>query len=346
LKLAALIRWNHPVRGRLPPSAFLQIAEADVPTIEALTLWVVQAVAEAHHVLAGHGLAVPLSMNVSSRQLHDLTLPDRIQNCLCEGGMPVSSLCLDVTESAALDDSDVRLDILTRARLKGMSLAIDDCGTSYASLQTLQQLPCCEVKIDRAFVARVTQNGDARAVVRSIAELAAEMGLDCVADGVDTDGIAEAVEELGVTALQGDAISPPLQIDAVASWFAGWCNTAPVSLTHQRGIAPLKTVLSGLGGDASPIGSAIVFPAFSHGNIKFPPRQIQVLQLLSEGKSVKEIARHLNLGPGTIKVHLSLAYSSLGARNRVEAVNRAAPLLLAAAEGARPRSKLGKGTDC
>jgi EAL domain-containing protein (putative c-di-GMP-specific phosphodiesterase class I)/DNA-binding CsgD family transcriptional regulator/CheY-like chemotaxis protein len=346
LKLEALVRWNHPVRGRLGPPAFLDVAEADVPTIDALTLWVVQAAAKAYHVLASHGITVPLSMNVSARLLHDLTLPDRIENCLRAGGMKVSSLHWEVAESATLDNVDVMLDILTRVRLKGMSLAIDDFGTGYAYLRVLQQIPCSEVKVDRVFVESMLENADSRAIIRSVAELASRLRLNCVAEGVETEAIAEAVERLGITDLQGYGISPSLPIEAVASWWAAWSSVNPVPLVPERALPPSKSVVPGHAVAASPAGGAMAFSASAQGGIKLKPRQVQVLQLLSEGKSVKEIARHLNLGPGTIKVHLARAYLSLGARNRVEAVNRAAPLLLAAAESARVSPKLGNGADC
>jgi len=117
----------------------------------------------------------------------------------------------------------------------------------------------------------------------------------------------------------------------VSPWLAVWSKTdtetSPVTLVPERS----GSVLPGCDFKASKVTSAVPAPGIPLISIKLPPRQTQVMRLLSEGKSVKEIARHLNLGPGTIKVHLSLAYSSLGARNRVEAVNLAAPLLLASA---------------
>jgi EAL domain-containing protein (putative c-di-GMP-specific phosphodiesterase class I)/DNA-binding CsgD family transcriptional regulator/CheY-like chemotaxis protein len=346
LKLEALIRWNHPVHGRLAPAAFLNVAEADLPTIDALTLWVVQAAAKAHHVLASQGLTVPLSMNISAHHLLDRTLPDRIENCLRAGGMPASSLCLEVTESAVFADLDVTLDILTRARLKGMSMAIDDFGTGHAGLRRLQQIPCSEVKIARALVVSAAQNADSRAIIKAIAERAADIGLSCVAEGVESDDVADVIERLGVSDLQGQGMSPPLKSDAVASWFAAWSSAKPAALPRERGHSSATAGFPETEVVASLLGRPMAMPARTHGDIKLPPRQLQVLRLLSEGKSVKEIARHLNLGPGTIKVHLSLAYSSLGARNRVEAVNRAAPLLQAEAGGAHSRLKLEKGTDC
>ncbi len=327
LKLEALVRWNHPVRGKLAPSVFLKVAEADVPTIDALTLWVVEASAKAFHTLASSGVSVPLSMNVSARNLHDVRLPDRIESCLRAGRMPLQNLHLEVTESAAFDELNITLDILSRARLKGMSLAIDDFGTGYASLRILHQVPYCEVKIDRTFVESVAHNSDARAIVKSTADLASELGLNCVAEGVASEDIALEIEKLGITDLQGYGISPPLQIEAVAPWFAAWSSAEAVALAGERKPAPSTAVLPNLAVVGSTIGKVMPSQTLVYGDIRLPPRQIQVMRLLSEGKSVKEIARDLNLGLGTIKVHLSLAYSSLGARNKVEAINRAAPLL-------------------
>jgi len=345
VKLEALVRWSHPVRGKLSPSAFLRVAEADVPTIDALTLWVVEASAKAFHILASRGVSVPLSMNVSARNLHDVRLPDRIETCLRAGGMPVSNLHLEVTESAAFDELNVTLDILSRARLKGMSLAIDDFGTGYASLRILHQVPYCEVKIDRTFVESVTHNFDSRAIVKSTADLAAELGLNCVAEGIESDDIATEIEKLGITDLQGYGISPPLQVEAVAPWFAAWSTAEAAGYAGERnspsssGVHPRSDVF------ASTMSKAIPSKTLVQSDIRLPPRQIQVMRLLSEGKSVKEIARHLNLGLGTIKVHLSLAYSSLGARNRVEAINRAAPLLARTAEACSHQSGTAIASD-
>jgi EAL domain-containing protein (putative c-di-GMP-specific phosphodiesterase class I) len=228
-KLEALVRWDHPVAGRIPPGAFLPIAESDTATIDALTEWVVGAAVKAYQVLAGLGISVPLAVNISTQNLHDLKLPDQLDQCLRAGCMPARHLCLEVTESAAFQDVARSMDILSRVRLKGMQLSIDDFGTGYSSLKMLRQMPFSEIKIDQSFVGDMTTSRDSRAIVKSIIDLAANMDMACVAEGVETEETADQLEQLGVGALQGYLIAPPMPVEAVADWLATWtrCGSGP-----------------------------------------------------------------------------------------------------------------------
>jgi EAL domain-containing protein (putative c-di-GMP-specific phosphodiesterase class I) len=224
-KLEALVRWNHPVAGRVPPDAFLPVAEGDRVTIDALTDWVMSAAVKAHQVLAKSGVSVPLAVNISTQNLHDLTLPDRLERCLRAGGMPARHLCLEITESAAFEDVGCTMDILSRLRLKGMALSIDDFGTGFSSLKMLRQMPFSEIKIDRSFVTDVTTSRDSRAIVKSIIDLAGNMDMGCVAEGVETEETAELLEQLGVSNLQGYLIAKPMPIEAVPAWLASWTQS-------------------------------------------------------------------------------------------------------------------------
>jgi CheY-like chemotaxis protein len=122
-KLETLVRWDHPTSGRIPPSEFVPMAEAEV--IDALTDWVVGAALRAHLVLAKLGMTVPLAVNISGQNLHSLTLPDHLSERLQSAGVVAEQLCLKVTESAAFQDAGRTMDILTRIRLKGIQLSID-----------------------------------------------------------------------------------------------------------------------------------------------------------------------------------------------------------------------------
>jgi DNA-binding CsgD family transcriptional regulator len=215
------------------------------------------------------------------------------------------------------------MDILARMRLKGISLSIDDFGTGYSSLKMLRRMPFSEIKIDRSFVGDMTISRDARAIVKSIVDLAANMGMGCVAEGVETEETAELLEQLGVCDLQGYFVARPMPVEDVAAWLAIWTR-GDVETPRGRTVFPVREP------ESSPdIGETVQEPPASLpreaeiGKPQLSPRQLEVMGLLSEGCSVKEIARRLNLGLGTVKVHLSLAYSALGARNRVEAVMRA-----------------------
>jgi len=221
-KLEALVRWNHPGMGRLLPVDFLAMAEAAPAVIDALTEWVFQAAVAAWQRLGGLGIRVPIAVNVSSRNLHDLSLPDRLERRLQDAGMPPGMLCLEITESAAFGDAVRTMDVLSRLRLKGMQLAIDDFGTGYASLKLLRQLPFCAIKIDQSFVADITTSRDSRMIVKCIIDLAANMEMDSIAEGVETEASAALLEQLNVGALQGFLVAPAMAIEAIPMWLARW----------------------------------------------------------------------------------------------------------------------------
>ncbi len=327
-KLEALVRWEHPILGRIAPGAFLPAVESNTAACDALADWVVGAATEAYQVLAELGVSVPLSVNLSTENLHDLNLPDRIGERLRAGGMPAGHLCLEITESSAFKDVERTMDILSRIRLKGMSLSIDDFGTGYSSLKLLRQMPFSELKIDRSFVSDLPTSRDSRAIVKSIIDLAGNMGMGCVAEGVETEEIAELLGQMGVSDIQGYLIARPMPVEAVPSWLAIWLHSGP----GPRGEGPLPQAMARSGErEAAPA------PAESDADATpLSPRQLEVMKELSEGRSVKEIAQRLGISVGTTKIHISLAYSALGARNRVEAVLRAEPSLRA--RSMRPRT--------
>jgi EAL domain-containing protein (putative c-di-GMP-specific phosphodiesterase class I) len=231
-KLEALIRWEHPSLGLILPSEFLPLAENDTLLIDALTDWIVIAAVKAYHLLTKSGVIVPISVNISTRNLHDLTLPDRLEQRLRAGGMPPEHLCLEITESAAFRDPGRTMDILSRVRLKGMQLSIDDFGTGYSSLKLLRQMPFSEIKIDRSFVSDVTTSRDARAIVKSIIDLAANMDMDCVAEGVETNETAELLAHLGACSLQGYFIARPMPAEAIPGWLANWAPGSAAAPTE------------------------------------------------------------------------------------------------------------------
>jgi EAL domain-containing protein (putative c-di-GMP-specific phosphodiesterase class I)/DNA-binding CsgD family transcriptional regulator len=320
-KLETLVRWEHPVLGQIPPGDFLPMAETNVTVIDALTDWVVGATVEAYQVLTELGIRVPMAVNISTQNLHDLTLPDRLEQRLRAGGMPVQDLCLEITEGAIFRDAGRTMDILSRMRLKGMQLSIDDFGTGYSSFKILRQMPFSEIKIDQSFVADVTTSRDSRAIVKSIIDLAANMEMGCVAEGVETEETADLLEQLGTCDLQGYFIARPMPIEAVPSWLTTGLWSELVALPGQD--APGKRAHVELFQGAPP---AISGKAGGEV-VRLSPRQLEVMQLLSEGCAVKEIAYRLHLGISTVKVHLSLAYSALGAHNRTDAIRRAGPAL-------------------
>jgi EAL domain-containing protein (putative c-di-GMP-specific phosphodiesterase class I)/ActR/RegA family two-component response regulator len=237
-KLEALVRWNHPTLGRIPPDDFLHVAEAGNEVIEALTDWVIGAAVRGWRTLLDLGVSMPIAVNVSPLNLHDLLFPDRMARKLATAGMPPEHLCLEITETAASSDPARMMDILTRVRLKGMRLAIDDFGTGYSSLKALRQLPFSEIKIDQSFVADMTTSNDARAIVKAIVDLARNMEMATVAEGVDSEAKARMLEEMNVDALQGFLIARAMPVEKVPGWLTAWVGgeivppSAPPEVVH------------------------------------------------------------------------------------------------------------------
>ena len=317
-KLEALVRWDHPVTGQIPPGQFLPLAESDTAVIDALTDWVLGAAVDAYQVLRELGVSVPLAVNMSTQNLHDLSLPDRIEQRMRAAGMPAEHLCLEVTESAAFKDAARTMDILSRIRLKGMELSIDDFGTGYSSLKMLRQMPFSEIKIDQSFVSDAVTSRDSRAIVKSIIDLAANMDMACVAEGVENEPTAELLEQLGVRDMQGFLIAPPMPVESIPAWLTVWSRSCAVPPPDQP-----RMPVGGTPANGGTQFAAAPLCGDTGGLARLSPRQLEVMQVLSEGCSAKEIARRLGISIGTVKVHLSLAYSVLGARNRIEAVMRA-----------------------
>ena len=218
--LEALVRWDHPQHGRLAPDRFIPIAERSVKGIDALTDWVVAAAARQYCQLRDAGLVTPIAVNMSGKNLHDLNLADRIHECLRQADVPAGHFCVELTETAAALDPARTMEILTRLRLKGVHLALDDFGTGYSSLKQLRQLPFSALKVDRSFVADVTTSRDSLAIIRSTIDLARNMELETVAEGVETEEAATCLAALGVDALQGYLIARPLPSGQLATWLS------------------------------------------------------------------------------------------------------------------------------
>jgi EAL domain-containing protein (putative c-di-GMP-specific phosphodiesterase class I) len=214
----ALVRWNHPQQGRIAPDRFIPLAESDVELIDKMTMWVIREAAQLHHELAQAGLSVPIAVNISGKNLRDTRFPDHIHGVLNELGLTSAALSLELTETAAFDDPLRTLDVLSRLRIKGFDLAIDDFGTGYSSLKLLRQLPFSTIKIDRSFVYDMTHARDSYSIVKSVIDLARNMGLRSVAEGVETEEAASALVELGTNAMQGYLFSRPLPIEQLSLW--------------------------------------------------------------------------------------------------------------------------------
>jgi EAL domain-containing protein (putative c-di-GMP-specific phosphodiesterase class I)/CheY-like chemotaxis protein len=227
VRLEALLRWNHPERGLIPPTLFVPIAEQNEVVIDHLFQWVLENALTAFKQLVSLGSQCPIAINISGRNLHSLDFPDRVAAHVERSGVPFNVITLEITESVAMHDPSGITDILTRLRLKGFGLAIDDFGTGYSSLKALRQMPFSEIKIDKSFVSDICGSRDSHVIVKSVIDLARNMGLTSVAEGVETDATACVLIELGVDSLQGYHFSRPLPFPQLVDWMKAW--SAPIS---------------------------------------------------------------------------------------------------------------------
>ncbi len=217
-----LIRWRDPVRGLVLPEQFVSIAEQNAEVIDRLSMWVVETGAVHYLRLAELGLTIQISINISGHNLRALDFPDRMAAVLERMAVPAGALGLELTETVAMGNLDTKAAILTRLRLKGFPLAIDDFGTGHSSLTVLRRLPFSAIKIDKSFVAEMESSNNSLMIVRSVIQLAHDMRLTSVAEGVAGASAARLLTELGIDSLQGYYFSQPLPFDRFAVWLREW----------------------------------------------------------------------------------------------------------------------------
>jgi diguanylate cyclase (GGDEF)-like protein len=215
----ALLRWQHPERGPVPPADFIPIAES-TGLINRLTTEVLRlAMAQGREWLdAGH--PTPIAVNLSPRCLLDPTLLDRIVALLAEYELPARLLRLEVTETAVMADPAAALETLRALNELGIALSIDDFGTGYSSMAYLKQLPVNELKIDRAFVAGLGRDDADAVLVRGAVDLGHNLGLTVVAEGVETTEEVAVLIDLGCDIAQGYHFGRPMPADQFDEWRA------------------------------------------------------------------------------------------------------------------------------
>ena len=214
----ALVRWNHPRLGLLAPSAFIPLAE-QTRLIGRVTRWAVQAALQQATVWNTSPLSVPVAVNISAHDLQSSGFPGQIADLLEQSGVAPERLRLEITEGSLLADPRRARESVFKLRALGVGLAIDDFGTGYSSMSYLQRLPVDELKIDRTFVAEMATEDGARAIVRAVIDLADDLGLRVIAEGVEDPATWELLAALGCDNVQGYFFSPPLSADdLVATW--------------------------------------------------------------------------------------------------------------------------------
>jgi diguanylate cyclase (GGDEF)-like protein len=228
----ALVRWQHPTRGMVPPMDFIPFAE-QTGFVRQLTLWMLQATAKQWPVLRSLGL-LRVSVNLSTRDLLDQDLPQKINATLSEHGMPAYALCLEITESAIMDEPQRALATLNTLSAAGFKLSIDDFGTGYSSLAYLKRLPVDELKIDRSFVMAMETDEDDAKIVRSTIDLAHNLGLSVVAEGVENAAALQRLTALHCDEAQGYHMSRPVPVAELVAFAARWADREDMTGPARR----------------------------------------------------------------------------------------------------------------
>lgn len=219
VQFEALMRWQHPTLGFIPPDEFITLAERS-GNIHLLSQWLIDAVGRQLQHWERQGYTLNVAINLSAADVMDDSLPDRLLQMQTEYHLAPEQLGLEVTESAIMQDPALATRVLGELRHAGMTIAVDDFGAGYSSLAQLKRLPVQELKIDKSFILKLEDRSDDEVIVHSTIELGHNLGLKVVAEGVDTPQGRELLQRLGCDYLQGYLISRPLPAGQVLDWLA------------------------------------------------------------------------------------------------------------------------------
>jgi diguanylate cyclase (GGDEF)-like protein len=217
VSVETLVRWAHPRYGNVPPDDFIGLAE-QIGRIGALTDYVLDLALERCRKWLDQDIGLSVAVNLSARCLAEPDLVDRVRGALRRHGVPGSLLTLELTEGIVVDDSVRNSTVLADLHALGLRLSMDDFGTGYSSLSQLRQLPIDELKIDKSFVLGMSTSQSESFIARSIVELAHNLGLRVVAEGVEDEVTRDLLTEMGCDKLQGFLVSRPLPDDRLEAW--------------------------------------------------------------------------------------------------------------------------------
>ena len=246
------MRWQHPQLGLILPDRFIPMAE-QTGAVRPLTLWMLERALQQCLEWRRLGYDLIAAVNLSPRNLHDHELPERVRALLDVLDAPASMLELEITESVIMSDPLRSLQVLTRLSKMGLRLAVDDFGTGYSSFSYLRKLPVHEIKIDKSFIDDMVEDGD-EVIVQSTIELAHNLGLTCVAEGVQDQATLERLAKLGCDTAKAISFLHRLTAQASRSWL------------RQRGsgqgdAALILAIVSG-------ILLALSFPRYGHPDVR------------------------------------------------------------------------------
>jgi diguanylate cyclase (GGDEF)-like protein len=236
-RVEALVRWEHPEHGLLYPDAFIPIARQSA-LIRPITRYVIDAALRQCRAWQDAGIEIAVAVNLAERDLADSGLEEEVSEALRRWKLEPDVLELEIPESAVMSDPELVKRMLTRLSERGVRLAVDDFGSGYASLSHLKHLPVDVLKIDKSFVQNIGTNGEDEAIVRSTIDLAHSLGIEVVAEGVESEEILSRLSALGCDLAQGFCLSRPLPSDALKMWLEERTLGRP---TKQGGRRKTKT---------------------------------------------------------------------------------------------------------
>ena len=237
----ALVRWHHRDRGLVRPDEFIPVAE-QTGLITLLTDEVLRTALRQVRSWLDSGTAVGVSVNLSARGLHEPGLVRRIGQELTTSRVPAELLTLEITESSVMTDFERAADVLEELVSLGVSLSLDDFGTGYSSLAYLQRLPVREIKIDKTFIMAMETQVAGVAIVRAVIDLSHTLGMEVVAEGVETDAVRQLLTDMGCDAMQGFLLTRPLPGPAVTEWLNAATLRIPGQPGHRSGGRRLRIV--------------------------------------------------------------------------------------------------------
>lgn len=216
-----LVRWQHPQHGFMPPDEFIPLAER-TGLIKPLSMWVLRNAITQAAAWQDNGLGLEIAINLSPATLLDTELPDIITGALAASSLQAEMITMEVTEGSIIKDPNRAMEILNRLADMGAHISIDDFGTGYSSLAYLKKMPASEVKIDKSFVMDMLNNENDAAIVRATIDLAHNLGMQVVAEGVENRETADRLRELGCDLLQGYYFSKPIASNDLIEWIKAY----------------------------------------------------------------------------------------------------------------------------